>query len=303
MSLSLPALSASISRLVMQAAPLLSAIRIGPGRHVTGLVCPTGMIVTTDQALPALDTYTVVLSNRSIAQARPVARHPALNLAFMQLDSPVPVRLPVVGEAILGALVLVLGADADALPTVRLTVIHRFLRTAGGDVAVLDLAAGALDSGSPVLDVDGQLLGLAAYGANGEWNIVPGANIVTMFQPVETDPATQPPAREPDWPSRSYSRRAWLGVALQPIVVPPQLATRAGQTSGRLVVNITTGGPADRAGMRVGDVLLCLNGSSLSGQHGLRTFLAEESIGSEVDIKLLRDGHLVTTRLTVAAHP
>ena len=63
MSLALAAFSTSVSRLVATAAPLLSAIRVGPNRHVTGLICQGDTIVTTDQALPIMDSYTVVLSN------------------------------------------------------------------------------------------------------------------------------------------------------------------------------------------------------------------------------------------------
>nr|WP_294526736.1 S1C family serine protease [uncultured Rhodopila sp.] len=303
MSPSLSTLSESISRLVEQAAPLLSAIRIGPARHVTGLVCPTGEIVTTDQALPALDSYTVVLSNRSVAMARPGVRDPLHNLASLKLDSAMPVSLPAMGAASLGGLVLVLGADVEASPTVRLAVIHRFLRTAAGDVAMLDLAAAALDPGSLVLDADGHLLGLAAYGANGESIAIPAAGIASLFLPGGTRAAAISSPQRFDAPGRSYGRKAWLGIALQPIVVPPELATRTGQTSGRMVVNIATGGPADRAGMRVGDVLLSLNGCSLSGQHGLRTVLAEETIGSAVEIKLLRDGNLMTAHPVVAVQP
>jgi S1-C subfamily serine protease len=70
-----------------------------------------------------------------------------------------------------------------------------------------------------------------------------------------------------------------------------------------MVVNLTPGGPADRAGLRVGDVLLSVNGSMVGGEHGLRNHLAEERIGSEIEVKVLRDGNLVTAHLVVAAQP
>src|ERR1019366_3597817 len=68
-------------------------------------------------------------------------------------------------------------------------------------------------------------------------------------------------------------RRGWLGVSLQPITVPEGLTHRAGKRTARQVVSITRGGPADRAGLRSGDVLLALDGSSTSGNHALRAFL------------------------------
>ena len=98
-------------------------------------------------------------------------------------------------------------------------------------------------------------------------------------------------------------QRGWLGVSLQPITVPDNLAHRAGQRTARQVVSITRGGPADRAGLRSGDVLLALDGSSTSGNNALRAFLAPERIGAEVEVRLMRDGLIHTTILTIAAQP
>lgn len=295
----LAAFSTSISQLVMSATPLVSAIRVGPNRHVTGLVCQGDTILTTDQGLPALDSYTVVLSNRLLIGARPGRRDPRANLAVLHLDTPWPaVGLELASPAV-GAVVVVLGADADASPTVRLTVIHRFIRTAEGPAAVLDLPGDRIDEGSPVLDPNGHLVGLAALGPNGEAVVVPGEVISRMLTLHRAAPAASaPPVASPTAP-----RRGWLGVALQPITVPEPLVARAGQGSGRMVVSITKGGPAEMAGMRVGDVLLALDGTSASGPHAMRAFLGGDRVGTTVEVKLLRDGNVVTTQVTVAVPP
>ncbi len=304
MASTLAALSDSVSRLAAFSAPLLTAIRVGPNRHATGLLCPEGMIVTTDQALPALDSYTVVLPDRSLVPAHPGPRDSTSNLAVLQLDSAVPVSFPENGTPAVGAMAVLLGADVDASPTVRLAVIHQLIRTAHGASAVLDLIGGAADPGSLVLDAEGRLIGMAAPGSNGEVVAVPYGNIGRMLGSVQAGVAQLlPPQIQRSRPGPPGNKRGWLGVALQPITVPDQLIGRVGQTSGRMVVNITTGGPADRAGMRVGDVLLSLNGDSVSAQNSLRAFLAEERIGSQVEIKLLRDGSLITTHLVVALQP
>jgi S1-C subfamily serine protease len=310
----LAAFSTSISQLVASATPLVSAIRVGPNRHITGLVCQGDMILTTDQGLPALDSYTVVLSDRKLIGARPGRRDPRSNLAVLHLDAPRPTAGmgpatslgPAAGLEIasltVGALVVVLGADADASPTVRLTVIHRFIRAADGLAPVLDLPGDRIDEGSPVLDPDGRLVGLAALGPNGEAVAVPGEAIGRMLTAKHGVAAAfvQPTAATA---SASPGRRGWIGVALQPITVPDPLAARAGQGSGRMVVSITKGGPAEMAGMRVGDVLLALDGTSASGPHAMRAFLGGDRVGATVEVRLLRDGNVVTTQLTVASNP
>jgi S1-C subfamily serine protease len=295
----LAAFSAAISQLVATATNVLSAIRIGPNRHMTGLICEGDIVVTTDQELPALDTYTVVLPHGRLAAARPGSRDPGCNLAMLRLDGPFPVASQDMASTSVGSLAVVVAAEADASPTVRLTVIHRFLRTADGPVPVLDLGGHTLDPGSLVLDAEGCLIGLAALGPNGEAIVVPGAMISRMMVPTLSlaAPLLVPPA------AAASNRRGWLGVALQPITVPDVIVARAGQSSGRMVVSITKGGPAELAGLRVGDVLLALNGTSTSGPHALRAFLESEQIGAAIEVRLLRDGNVQTTHLTVAARP
>jgi S1-C subfamily serine protease len=299
----LAAFSASISQLVVAGAPLLSAIRIGPNRHITGLVCQGDRIVTIDQALSVLDSYTVVLSNRVLIAARPGVRDPGSNLSLLRLDTPWPTANPEVATSAVGNVVAVLGADADASPTVRLTVIHRFVRMADGLAPVLDLSSERVDQGSLVLDPNGRLIGLVAFGPNGEAVAIPSAVIARVLMPAQS--AAGAPAAAPAGPPvpPASNRRGWLGVALQPITVPDQLVGRAGQASGRMVVSVTKGGPAEAAGMRVGDVLLALNGTSATGPHALRAFLGSDRVGTSVEVKLLRDGNLVTAHLIVAVQP
>ena len=257
----LAAFSASLTQLVTSVAPLVCAIRIGPNRHITGLVCQGEVIVTADQALPTLDTYTVVLTNRLLVAARPGPRDPHTNIAVLRLDSPWPATNPAVATASVGGVVVVLGADADASPTVRLTVVHRFIRIADWFAPVLDLPGDTIDQGSPVLDPEGGLIGLAAIGPNGEAMVIPSALIGRVLVPN---------------PGRAVS--AGAGLTAEPL-------------------------PAELAGMRVGDVLLAIDGNSTSGPHALRAFLEGERIGTTVEVRLLRDGAVVTGPLTVAAQP
>lgn len=327
-------LSDSIALHVAHAAPLLTAIRIGANRHVTGLLWRNDLIVTTDQALPAAASYSVVLSTGALISAQAGGRDPVHNLASLRLDAAVPVALPEPAHsATIGALVLALGANFDGSPTVRLTSIHGFPRSprtgAAAGVAAgitLDLAGGRVSQGGMVLDAEGRLLGMTSGPGDDDAVVVPHGVIarfvdaVTLAEAGAASSGSQPelpptilpipqvamapvaPAIGPP-PVPRGERRGWLGVSLQPITVPDNLAHRAGQHTARQVVSIARGGPADRAGLRSGDVLLALDGSSTSGNHALRAFLAPERVGSEVEVRVMRDGLVHTTILTVAAQP
>ena len=338
-------LSESITILVADAAPILTAIRIGQNRHVTGFLWRSDLVVTSDQALPAAAGYTIVLSSGALISAQPGPRDPVNNLASLRLDAPVTVTVPEPARsATIGALVLALGADFDGSPTVRLTTIHGFPRSPGAGSAAatitLDLAGGRVSHGGMVVDAEGRLLGMTSVSPGGDAIVVPHGVIARFVEAASaavapgTSPmsqtmtlptiqpipqvAVQAPAEQVVRNGRSPqvgntggtaggsggdNRRGWLGVSLQPITVPEGLAHRAGQRTARQVVSITRGGPADRAGLRAGDVLLALDGSSTSGTHALRAFLAPERIGNQVQVRLMREGLVHTTVLTISAQP
>lgn len=308
--------SAAVANLVASAAPLVSAVRIGPNRHVTGLHWRNDTIMTVDQALPAQDSYSVILASGSLVAGRSGPRDPAANLALLRLEIPVNApRIVPAAETPVGAIILLVAAAPDGSPTARLGMIHALARTPGAIGPVLDVTAAETETGGVVLDTAGRVLGMAAPTVTGQIGLIPHATISRLAEPNGTWTAAPSPA--PGVPNHGSpvgaaapiaaqingARRGWLGVALQPITVPEPLVPRAGQTSGRMVVNITHGGPADEAGLRVGDVLLALNGQSTSGAHTARAFLGADRIGTQVEVKLLRDGSVLTTFLTVAGQP
>lgn len=306
----LPNLSEAIAALAASAAPWLAAIRIGTSRHVTGTAWGNGPIVTTDRGLPPQDGYTLVMPGGRLATARLLHRAPALNLALLSLEEANPVPAMAGGRPpAVGSLALVAGADFDGSPTVRLTAVHRLSR-ATEQGAVLDMTEAQADPGALVLDPSGAVLGIAQVTSGGAVTIVPHLTVTGFMETASRAgaPASSrgapPPSTRPRPSSGAHSdRRGWFGVALQPITVPESLVPRAGQASGRLVVGITAGGPAEQAGLRVGDVLLSLDGHSTSGANSLRTFLEGSRVGSRVEARILRETTIATAWLTVAEQP
>lgn len=300
--------SNAIAGLVAAAAPLATAIRVGPNRHVSGIHLRTDTIVTADQSLPVQDSYSLILSTGAMVAARPGPRDPARNVAILRLEAPVqPVYVPEAEEPPIGALVLLLGAHFDGTPTARLGLVHASPRSGG--TIVLDIGASANEVGGPVLNAAGEFLGMAVPNMADQITVVTARTLDSLMDPsgasvANTASVAGAVAATPIAPRPlNGSRRGWLGVALQPITVPEPLVPRAGQTSGRMVVNITNNGPADQAGLRIGDVLLALNGYTTSGPHALRAFLGADRIGTQIEVRLLRDGTVLTTFLTVAAQP
>ncbi len=340
-------MSELVTVLVAGAAPVLTAIRVGPNRYVTGFLWREDLLITSDQALPAAPAYSIVLASGALTAGHPGPRDPVHDLAAVWLDAPVEAVLPEPARSTaIGALVVALGTDFDGSPTARLTMVHAFPRTpgAGQEAAMitLDLAGNRVSPGGIVLDAEGHLLGMTSVASGGEGIVVPhgviarfaamaagaGARQAAALAPAVSSPAAFPamqpipqvsvaaprgeetarhaPRGEEEArraPTAPGGARGWLGVSLQPITVPDGLVPRAGQHTARQVVGITRGGPADRAGLRSGDVLLALDGTSTTGPNTLRAYLAPERVGNQVEVRLMRDGVVHTAMLTIAAQP
>jgi S1-C subfamily serine protease len=92
-------------------------------------------------------------------------------------------------------------------------------------------------------------------------------------------------------------RRAHLGVAVAPQPLAPAVAERHGQSGGVRIVGVVEAGPADRAGLLRGDVLLELDGAPIGGASDLQRLMVRERIGRSLAATLLRDGRILTVTL------
>ena len=94
-------------------------------------------------------------------------------------------------------------------------------------------------------------------------------------------------------------RRGFLGVGAQAVQLPQAQAATAGQEIGLLVVNLEAGGPADAAGILLGDILLTVAGSPVTSVEALQEKLTGELVGVETAVTALRGGAPVTITVTV----
>lgn len=94
-------------------------------------------------------------------------------------------------------------------------------------------------------------------------------------------------------------RRGWIGVVLDE--VPPEVAKSFGlkHGEGALVTDVAKGGPADRAGIKQGDVIIQFNEKKIRNVDELPPLVRATQAGTEVEVKLLREGKEITIRLRV----
>lgn len=282
-------LAPSIVAHVARASPMLAAIRAASGESLPALQWAPGLVVTDAARLPAQEAYSVALPIGRVVAATPLGRDPRLGLAMLKLVEVGPTLcLETAPPPPPGAVLLVLGADADAGPSARLTVADA-PAFASSSVACLAAPPGYLPTGGPVLSESGALVGLCVTSPGGVAVVVPCSRIETFVSGIRIRAERQ--------------LRGWIGAALQPVAMRDPASRLPAPPTGRLVLRVVRDGPAARAGVRPGDILLALDGIPMTGHGSLRSLLGPELVGREVELVLTRRGRITRCRLVVEAKP
>ena len=286
-------LSSNLATRTLAASQAVVAIS-SAGRHSTGMLWAPDVVVTSEQSLSNRGDYEVRAGDTLGASATLAGRDPGTNVAVLRMAEPLSFEgRAASGAAHLGALALAVGADARGAPRVRLGIVSAVGREwhsrAGGTIEqriVLDMTLDGAEEGGPVVDAEGALLGMSTLGSRGEALVIPSATLERVV------PALLQDGRVP---------RGWLGIALQPIAVPDDLREAAGQGNGMMVMSVTDQGAGAKAGVLAGDILLALGGTPVGRR--LAATLGADSIGKDVDLRLIRGGAITTLRATIAARP
>jgi S1-C subfamily serine protease len=192
-------------------------------------------------------------------------------------------------------LALAFGADGQGGATVRLGVVNSsgsaWHSRRGGRIdrrIVLDIQLARAEEGGPVFDAEGGRFGMSAFGPRRQVLVIPAATIDRIVALLLRD---------------GMVARGWLGAALHPVAVPDALQPAAGQASGMMVMSVAAGGPSANAGVLAGDILVTVAGEPARRFRKVVSLLGHESVGKELDLKLIRGGGLLTLKATISARP
>jgi S1-C subfamily serine protease len=287
------ALSHAIEAAARQAAPLVVGLEWGGRHHLSGILWRDGVVVTSDQSLPRAESCTAVLPGGARVAATLAGRDRASNVAVLRLEGEVPAAIHAEPSGV-GALVLALGSDGAGEITARLGAVEvlgpAWESMYGGRIdrlIRLGLRLPHAAEGGPVIDAEARLLGMSTFGPRQTVLVIPSATIGRVTEQL---------LRE------GRIARGWLGVGLHPVVLPRELAERAGAAAGLMVVNIADGAPA--AGVLLpGDILLEIADTAVTTPRAVAALLGPERIGETLTLKVLRGGTLTTPGVTIAARP
>jgi S1-C subfamily serine protease len=272
-----------------------AAIRRARERHLSAIVWRPDVVVASEQSLPERDEFELVMPGGTQAAAKLAGRDPGTNIAVLRLSQPASPPVLVPGETQAGALALALGADGTGGVSARLGLVNlagtQWHSVAGGLIdrrIVLDLRLGRAEEGGPVFSAAGAFLGMSTLGPRARVLVIPAATLERIV---------------PILLKEGRVARGWLGVALHPVAVPDALRETAGQPSGLMVMSLAEGGPAAKAGVVPGDIVLSVNGARALGFRRIAAQLAAESIGRTAALRVVRGGSVVSLDAVVGARP
>ena len=288
-------LSDALAARAAAASALVACIHATGSGPRSGTLWRSDVVVASEQVFPKTDRAEILLADGRRVAARIAGRDRGTNLVALRLEQPIEAALPAAVEPRLGEFALALAAGAGGEPMVRIGVVRTvgpaWQSLLGGRIdrrISLDLAISRAEEGGPVVTAAGGLLGMSTAGPRGRALVIPAATVERVLDPLL---------------SAGRIERGWLGVALHPVALPDAAKAEAAQDRGLMVMQIAPHGPAEKAGVLAGDILIAVDGAPASHPNAIARQFGPESIGKEIELRLIRAGSVRVVAATVTARP
>jgi S1-C subfamily serine protease len=266
----------------------------------SGIVWRPGVIVTSEHALRRDEEIQLTLPIGRLVPATLVGRDTSTDIAVLKC-SEADTAVPLFGDVSAlkpGTLTLVVGRTRASGPVAALGVVSLLAsdrRTWTGASLTpyirLDIGLQPTAIGGAVIDASGNLVGLATprfarFGAIA----VPASTINKISDTLLKQ------GRIP---------RGYLGVGLQPVRLPNSLREmlQRNEKTAAIALEVHPGGPADKAGIVIGDILVSLGGQSITRLEDVQSLLAGDAIGKTLPLKFIRGGAVQDGNIVVAERP
>lgn len=296
MSTELVALSNALAQATERAAANAVAVHTESRGSSSGIVWRTGVIVTAEHALRRDEDIQLTLPDLRVVPATLAGRDPSTDLAVLKSSEAASAVAEFGDLSALkpGALVLVVGRTRASGPvaglgTVSLVVSERrtWTGTSLSPYVRLDVGLQPTAVGGAVVDAHGRVIGIATprfarFGAMA----LPAAAVDRVVNTLLKS------GRIP---------RGYLGVGLQPVRLPDSLrqTLHRQERSAAIVLEVAPDGPAHKAGIVIGDILVALAGHSITQLQDVHAQLLPESIGKALPVQFVRGGALQQASIVV----
>ena len=290
----LDAYSQIVSGVAERLTPKVASLRVprrgGTGESLGSAVVFTGdgFLLTNAHVVGQASGGTAAFSDGTSVPFRVVGADPLSDLAVLRAngETPAPAELGEADRLVVGQLVVAVGNPLGLAGSVTAGVVSALGRSLPArnrvieDVIQTDAALNPGNSGGALADADARVVGINTA--------VAGVGL-GMAVPVNGTTRRIISALMAD----GRVRRAYLGVVTVPAPLPAPLRERFGRPNGLRVAEVVSRGPAARAGLRAGDLLISAGGRPVQKAQDLQRLMFSEAIGQPLPITVMRNGALV----------
>jgi serine protease DegQ len=266
------------------------------------IVSHDGYILTNHHVVESADEIEVALADGRTAKGHIIGSDPDTDLAVIKVD--LGNNLPAItfgqsDQAHVGDIVLAVGNPFGVGQTVTMGIISALKRNHLGlstfeNFIQTDAAINPGNSGGALVDVEGNLLGInsAIYSPNG------GSLGIGFAIPVSTAKKVMEQIIQ-----NGAVTRGWVGIAVQELT--PELAEsfKLKDTMGVLIAEVVRGSPADKAGIKAGDILVSIDGKPLADSTAMLETISALAPGKEAALMLLRNQSEIVIQVKVGKRP
>jgi serine protease Do len=265
------------------------------------IISPDGYIITNNHVVEQADEIRVTLFDKRSFKAKVIGSDNKTDIAIVKIDAEnlYAVQWGDSDKLQVGEFVLAVGNPYGLSHTVTMGIISAVGRANVGiadyeDFIQTDAAINPGNSGGPLVNTKGELIGIntAIFSRSGGYQGI-GFAVPSNMTRLVMDQLIQ----------KGKVTRGWLGVTIQEIT--PELSQKFGLATakGALIGDVTKGSPAEKAGVRRGDIILEFNGKKVSDVGNLRNMVAQSKVGAQIPLTVMRSGKEYALNVTTAELP
>jgi serine protease DegQ len=264
------------------------------------IVGAEGLILTNHHVVESADEIEVALADGRTLRAKMVGSDPETDIAVIKVDAQDLPAITLSQDPLsVGDVVLAIGNPFGVGQTVTQGIVSALGRNHLGintyeNFIQTDATINPGNSGGALVDAEGNLVGVssAIYSKSGGSMGIAFAIPVNIVQQVMEQIV-----------ANGSVTRGWLGVEAQDISAETAQSLKRNDQTGAFITGVLQGGPADKAGVKPGDILLNIDGHVVDNGSEMLNLIAALKPGSRVNLKLERNGRKLTARALIARRP
>jgi serine protease Do len=246
-----------------------------------------GFILTNNHVVEDTEEITVTLADKREFAAKIIGRDPKTDLALIRIESDQVLPALALGDSDkleVGDWVMAIGNPYNLGHTVTAGIVSAKYRQIGAgaydNFIQTDASINPGNSGGPLLDTTGKVIGVntAIFSQSG------GSIGIGFAIPINMAKELLPQLKE------GKVVRGWLGVVIQPVTPELKDKLKLSTEKGALVADVVEGGPAEKAGIERGDVIVTFDGKEISESDDLPYIVASTPVGKTVTVEVIRKG-------------